>query len=135
MFTSGTSSESQPNGRFAFGRVLHEGVVGVYLETSSDSDAVPERTDRYRFAVGVYRDVLTSGEWPVVAHLEAEANDDWPPPLAVVDVLGGPSRVYERGVVREPRVDEDPDSFEPVAAWDRHHVIERIIGTRHGPFP
>lgn len=54
-----------PNGKFAFGRRLKDASIAIYNVISDTIEELPQE-EEYQFIVGVYDDVLKSGDWPVV---------------------------------------------------------------------
>ena len=115
-----------PNGRFAYGRVLTEGVA-FYRETTDEPGQPPVGSRDYQFVVGVYDDVVRSPEHPVVGHdPSADDEDDWPPPQCVRDVISGGWSIYHKGEMR-PSSAEQCSGMEPVAAWDERHLVERLL--------
>ena len=58
-----------PDGKYAFGRVMEDAQLAVYqgkYESIQDFD----KTRKYSFIVGVYRNVLTDGKWLVIDNLK-----------------------------------------------------------------
>ena len=89
------------DGRFAFCRVLEDASIGVYRYIADSLDAPPPVDTDYLFAVGVYRDVLTSGQWPFVARVPFKNKEEaWPPPYVVRDPITGKESIYHKGKVR-----------------------------------
>jgi hypothetical protein len=114
------------DGRFAFARVLKDAAIGVYEYTANSQDVPPPIDTPYAFVVGVYRDVLTSGQWPVVLRQPFPNEEDaWPPPNVVRDVISGKVSIYYKGVMR-PASSEEAEGLEPAAVWDKEHILERI---------
>jgi hypothetical protein len=119
-----------PDGRFAFCRVLKDAAIGVYDDLAATKDAPPPLDTNYSFVVGVYRDVLTSGEWPrVLREPFAHEEDAWPPPFVVRDVISGDVSIYHKGIMR-PASAEECQGLEPAAVWEKEHILDRI--TRPG---
>jgi hypothetical protein len=114
-------------GRFAFCRILKDASIGVYDYIRSSVEAIPSIGTQFLFVVGVYRDVLKSGQWPVVAHLRFDKADDaWPPPYVVRDVISGGCSIYHKGKMR-PSSPEMCENLEPAEIWDEHEIVDRIL--------
>lgn len=115
-----------PNGTNAYGRLYKEFTLAIYNTRATDYDDVPN-TEDYQCFIGVYKDLLTDGEWKVVGKRAFENEEDaWPPPQCVVSVNGKGS-LYYKGVISECSYEECKD-LEIAAAWDRHHVVDRLMG-------
>jgi Immunity protein 26 len=114
------------DGRFVFGRVLNDASIGIYRYIAGSKDEPPPTETDYLFVVGVYRDVLTSGQWPRIAHIPFETEEEsWQPPCVVCDPITGKRSIYHKGVIRSASVAECKD-LEPAAVWDKEHIIDRI---------
>lgn len=114
------------NGRFAFCRVLKDASIGIYDYSVHSQDMIPSSTIRYLFVVGVYRHVLTSGEWPLVLRQPFQHEEDaWPPPQVVHDVISGGVSIYHKGVMR-PASTQECEGLEPAAIWDREQILSRL---------
>jgi hypothetical protein len=115
-----------PNGRFAYGRVLQDASIAIYRQTTDDPDSQPPDKS-YGFVVGVYEEVLRSGMWPVVGHVDfADPEDAWPPPHFMRDVISGRMSIYHRGHVR-PASPDECRGLEQAAVWDRDQIVRRIM--------
>ena len=115
------------NGQYAFGRVLKDAGIAIYKHISDIKDDLPKKED-YQFIVGVYRDVLTSGEWTVVDSRPFNNDDEaWPPPSCIIDKISGEYSIYYKGKIRDASKLEC-EGMEEVAAWDANHIIDRIMG-------
>lgn len=116
-----------PNGKKAYGRLFEDGTLGIYDKICDDVSELPE-DENYKFFVGVYRDLLTDGEWPVVAYRKfASEEEAWPPPRCVVDAITYVGSIYYKGEIHPCSYEECKD-LEIVAAWDRHHLVDRLMG-------
>ena len=114
------------DGRFAFCRVLKDASIGVYDYVVATPETLPPLDMSYAFVVGVYTDVLTSGEWPRVLRKPIPNEESaWPPPYVVRDVISGKVSIYHQGVMR-PASSEECQGLEPAAIWDKEHILERI---------
>jgi hypothetical protein len=77
--------------------------------------------------VGVYRDVLTSGEWPIVARIPFEKDEEaWPPPNFVHNVISGKYSIYYKGEMR-PASPAECEGLERASVWDKEHIVARIM--------
>jgi hypothetical protein len=119
-----------PDGRYAYGRVLRDAAVAFYRETSTEPGQPPIGSRDYQFVVGVYDDVLKDDQVPVVGHdTSRDINDDWPPPMSVVDAISGQVRLYVRGTFQAADDQEAARKFEPAAAWNLNHLVARLMGS------
>jgi Immunity protein 26 len=116
-----------PNQKFAYGRVYDDAGVGVYKEISDLPDNPPIGSREFMFNVGMYADILKSGEWRIIANDPFINEDSFPPPSFIKDIISGGFSVYEKGVIRES-TEEECKELEECAVWDSHHIIERIMG-------
>jgi hypothetical protein len=90
----------------------------------------PVGSRNYQFVVGVDADVLTSEGVSVVGHDPTrDPEDDWPPPNSVHDPISGVVSIYHHGQMRAATAEES-EGLEPAAAWDLHHLIDRLMGVR-----
>jgi hypothetical protein len=113
------------SGRYAFGRVLRDGSIGIYRATADDPKDVPTADSPYRFVVGIYDPDL--GTLPVVAYVPfATERDSWPPPSVIRDAISGQSELYEFGMIRPLPAGMDPADHEPAAAWSLEDILKRI---------
>ena len=116
-----------PDGTNAYGRLHKDTTLAIYNIRCKDVSELPEE-ENYESYIGVYKDLLQDGEWPVVANrsfaLEEEA---WPPPMVVVDAITQRGSLYYKGIIFPCSYEECKD-LEVVAAWDRHHVVDRLMG-------
>ena len=118
---------SLPNGKKAYGRLYKEYTLAIYEKICDDVTELPEE-EKYRFFAGVYKNLLQDGEWPVVANRKfASDEDSWAPPQCVVDAITKIGSLYFKGEIIPCSYEECKD-LEIVAAWDRHHLIDRIMG-------
>lgn len=116
-----------PNGKKAYGRLFKEYTLAIYNKLCNDISELPEDDD-YRFFIGVYKDLLQDGIWPVVGNRKFNSEEEaWPPPQCVVDAITGVGSLYYKGKVIPCSYEECKD-LEVVSAWDRNHVIDRIMG-------
>lgn len=114
------------DGRYAFGRILKDASVGFYRYIANNPNDLPHPDVDYMFVVGVYRDLLTSQKWPVVAKRPFDSEEDaWPPPNVVRDMISGEVRIYHKGAMR-PASSTECEGLETAAVWDRQEILERI---------
>ena len=119
-------------GKVAYARVYDEGAVGVYAELRDPGEPPPVGLRRFLFQVGVDAHVLRSAAWPKVGSDPfAQDEDPWPAPRFVQDKLDGTFQRYHRGVL-SPAARSEVVGLEPVAAWDRNHVEDRIVAAYRG---
>jgi hypothetical protein len=116
-----------PNGKSAFGRLHKEGALGIYQGFYDEYSEVPEQAD-YVFFVGVYKNLLRDGEWEFVAKRPFPSEEDaWQSPKCIRDVITGEYSLYIKGEIFLS-TEEVCKDLERVAAWDRHHVVDRLMG-------
>lgn len=116
-----------PNGKNAYGRLHKENTLAIYDAVCDDISELPEE-NMYKFFVGVYKDLLQDGEWPIVANRRFVSEEEaWPPPQCVVDAITQIGSLYYKGKIIPCSYEECKD-LEVVSAWDRHHIIDRIMG-------
>jgi hypothetical protein len=115
-----------PDGRYAYGKIFNDASIGVY-DIVTSTRAVPAMGASFMFVVGVYRDLLTSGKWPRVAHEPFPTPEDaWPPPYAVKDPISGEWSIYHRGNIH-PANQSTVAHLEVAAVWDENHIVQRIL--------
>jgi Immunity protein 26 len=120
-----------PDGRFAFCRVLKDASIGVYGAIADSKDVPPHPETQYLFAVPAFRDVLRSGEWPLIARVPFEKDDDaWPPPMMVRDIISGRYSIYHKGKMR-PASAKECKGLERAAIWRKEQILDRIAKERH----
>ena len=116
-----------PDGTYAFGRLYKECTLAIYKGRSENIKEIPDKKE-YDFFVGVYVDLLRDGQWPVVDTIPFENEDDsWRPPTYMKDAITGKFSIYFHGEV-SPSSEQQCKGLELTAVWDRHHVIERLMG-------
>ncbi|GMO57643.1 MAG: hypothetical protein Ta2G_17450 [Termitinemataceae bacterium] len=116
-----------PDGAFAFGRLYEEYALAIYKERTKDINILPKSLE-YDFFVGVYSDLLKDGEWVVVGNIPfANDEDAWTPPTFIKDPINGKFSLYHHGKIT-PATREECEGLEVASAWDRHHVIDRLMG-------
>ncbi|MFF2874981.1 Imm26 family immunity protein [Gottfriedia sp. NPDC057991] len=116
-----------PNGNYAFGRTFRDASIGIYNHIGMRIEDLP-RVEDYQFIVGVYNDVLTSGEWPIVDYRPFETiEEEWPPPNCIVDSISGEFSIYHKSEIRKA-FKEECEGLEIAAVWESEHIIDRIMG-------
>lgn len=116
-----------PNGKNAYGRLYKEYTLAIYNGRYLNVDELPEIED-YQFFVGVYKDLLQDGVWRIVSNRKFDSSDDaWAPPQCVIDSITGKGALYYKGEIK-PCSYEECKELEIVAAWDRNHLIDRLMG-------
>ncbi|MEK4527032.1 hypothetical protein CXK86_13290 [Paenibacillus sp. BGI2013] len=116
-----------PNGKFAFGRRLKDASIAIYNVISDTIEEIPQE-EEYQFIVGVYDDVLKSGDWPVVENRPFPNEEEaWPPPACIIDRISGGYEIYHLGEIR-PSTREESEGLEIAAVWEAHHIVDRIMG-------
>ena len=118
---------SLPNGMNAYGRLYKECTLAIYKKICNNVTELPREND-YRFFVGVYKDLLQDEVWPVVDNRKFNSDEEaWAPPQCVIDAITKVGSLYYKGEIISCSYEECKD-LEIVAAWDRNHVIDRIMG-------
>lgn len=116
-----------PNNKFAFGRRFKDAGIGIYKYIGESIEDTPIN-EAYQFIVGVYDDVLKTGQWKIVENRpfqnEVEA---WPPPACVIDKLSGDYSIYYMGEIKRASKSEC-EGLEIAAVWEAEHIIDRIMG-------
>lgn len=116
-----------PNGKYAFGRIFRDAGIAIYKHLGDSIEDLPQ-TEDYQFIVGVYEDVLKSGDWPVVDNRPfANEEEAWPPPNCIIDSISGGYSIYYKGQITKS-TKEECEGLEEAAVWDKHHIIDRIMG-------
>mgnify|MGYP000309168996 FL=1 len=116
-----------PNGKNAYGRLYREYTLAIYKKRCTSIEELPN-TEDYDFFVGVYKDLLQDGEWKIVGNRKFITEEDaWAPPQCVVDAITKTGSLYYKGEIK-PCTYEECKDLEVVAAWDRQHVIDRLMG-------
>jgi len=115
------------NGHFAYGRLFKEFTLAVYKDTFDDDSVLPSN-EEYMFYAGVYKDLLQDGEWEVVENRPFLTDDEsWGLTRCIVDKISGKYSMYLKGQII-PSTKDECEGLEQVAAWDRQHVVDRIMG-------
>jgi hypothetical protein len=116
-----------PNSKYAFGRTFFDASIGIYKHIGEKIDDLP-KTEDYQFIVGIYEDVLKSGQWPVVDNRPFKNDEEkWPPPMCVIDSITGEYSIYHKGEFRDASKSEC-EGLEMAAVWEAEHVIDRVMG-------
>ena len=116
-----------PDGRFGFGRLFQDGAIAIYKHIGQSIEDVPQ-SEEYDFIVGVYRDVLTCGDWPVIENRPfGNEEESWPPPAYIWDSLSGKYKQYYKGEIT-PSTKAACKGLEIAAVWASNHIIDRIMG-------
>ena len=116
-----------PEGRSAYDRVYKDATVGVYRHVTGEPGKPPIGSRDFGFHVGLYKDILENGKWPIVGFDGFdESESEWPPPNFVKDVISGDYQIYHKGGFRDAEPWEVV-GLEEAAVWDAHHVLERIM--------
>jgi hypothetical protein len=116
-----------PNGKYAYGRLYKEYTLAIFKSWGKDINDFKE-DDEYVFFVGVYKNLLSDGVWPIVGNIPfADEEEAWCPKQYIKAVISGKISLYHKGVIT-PSTFEECKGLEAVSAWDRHHVVDRIMG-------
>jgi len=116
-----------PNGKNAYGRLFKECTLAIYEGYYSSFSEVSEHTN-IRFFCSVYKDILQDNKWKVVGNRGFNTDEEsWPPPRCVIDAITKVGSIYYKGEI-SPCKYEECKELEIVAIWDRHHLVDRIMG-------
>ncbi|MEI5906914.1 Imm26 family immunity protein [Bacillus spongiae] len=116
-----------PNSNFAFGRRFKDSSIGIYEHIGEDIEDLPKE-EKYDFIVGIYDDVLKSGDWPLVDNRSFRNEDDsWPPPTFIIDAISGEYSIYYKGDIQKASK-EQCGGLERTAVWEGWLIIDRIMG-------
>jgi|BioPla2DNA2_1021312.scaffolds.fasta_scaffold48827_3 hypothetical protein len=116
-----------PNGMNAYGRLFKECTLGIYAIRCKSINELPEN-EIYECYVAVYKDLLQNGEWKIVGNRKFESEDDaWPPPKCIIDSITKVGSLYYKGVVTPCSYEECKD-LEVASVWDKHHLVDRLMG-------
>ncbi len=116
-----------PNGKKVFARLFKEYTLAIYRGFYDDISELPKEESYFRY-IGVYKDLLQDGKWEIVGH-RAFLNEVemWAPPQCVVDAITMKGSLYYMGEISPCSYEECKD-LEVVSAWDRHHVVDMLLG-------
>ena len=118
---------SIPNGKYAFARTFNDACIAIYKHIGDTAEDIPS-TEDYQFTVGVYKDILRSGQWPIVESRPFKNEEEaWPPPMCTIDPISGEYSIYHKGEFRASSKTEC-EGFEEAAVWEAEHIIDRIMG-------
>ena len=116
-----------PNGMNAYGRLFKECTLAIYDTICNNVGELPE-TETYQCYIAVYKDLLQDGEWKIVGNRKFISEDDaWPPPKCVIDGITKIGSLYYKGIISPCSYEECKD-LEIAAIWDKHHLIDRLMG-------
>jgi hypothetical protein len=116
-----------PNGKYAFGRIFKDAGIGIYKYIGESIEDIP-KGEEYQFIVGIYEDVLKSGDWTVVENRPFMSDDEaYPPPSCIIDIISGKYSIYHKGEIRSSTKSEC-EGLEVAAVWADNHIIDRIMG-------
>jgi hypothetical protein len=116
-----------PNGNFAYCRTFRDASIGIYVQIGENIEDLPKKED-YQFIVGVYNDVLTLGDWPLVDYRPFKnEEEEWPPPYCIIDSISCEVSIYHKGEISKANKD-DCQGLEIAAVWEAEDIIDRITG-------
>lgn len=116
-----------PNGKKAYARLFKEYTLAIYNGFYDDYAEVPPVESYFRY-IGAYKKVLTDGVWNIVGNRPFLYEEDaWAPPSVIVDAITGKGSLYYKGEIKSCSFEECKD-LEVVAAWDRNHIIDMLMG-------
>ena len=118
---------SLPDGRYAYGRIYRDASVGIYRTITDEPQNPPIGSRDFIFHVGMYDDIITSGQCPIVGRDPFEnPESEWPPPYYMKDKISGEYSLYHKGEIR-PASEFECRGLEEAAVWDLHHIVDRIM--------
>jgi hypothetical protein len=116
-----------PDGRYAYGRIYKDASVGIYRQVTNEPDQPPVGSRDFMFNVGIYDDIVTSGECPIVGHDPfKDSESSWPAPNCIIDPISGEYSIYHKGEIRAAS-EVECEGLEEAAVWDLQHIISRIM--------
>lgn len=116
-----------PDGTNAYGRLYKECTLAIYAVRCNDVSELPYN-EEYQYFVAVYKDLLQDGKWKVVGSRKFVSEEDaWPPPKCIIDAITKVGSLYYKGIITPCSYEECKD-LEIAAVWDRHHLIDRLMG-------
>ena len=116
-----------PNSKYAYGRVYKDASIGIYKYLSDEPNSPPIGSRDFLFIVGMYNDLLKTGELPIIGQDKFTSEESaWPPPTFIKDPISGAYSIYYQGLIRDAKVGEWI-ALECAAVWDLNHIIERIL--------
>jgi len=111
-----------PNGKFRFGRIYRNSSTGIYKHIGIDVDNLPQN-DEYQVVVGVYEDVLKSGNWHLVDNRPFKnAEEEWPPQTCVKDNLSGQYSIYHKGEFHKA-TEKECEGLEIASVWGQNILL------------
>lgn len=118
-----------PDGRFAFGLKIGSDVA-VYSTVSDSIKGAPIGHRKFLFATGVYTDVLSSMAWPKVGKDPVSDEEiEFASLGCIYDCIADKYDLYSdffEGYTK-PATKEQCFGLEPVAAWDKNSIVDRIV--------
>lgn len=123
-----------PDGQFAFGLQIGE-CTAIYAKLADSCETPPIGYRKFLFAAGIYTDVLSSTEWPKVGKEKLSLEEVAFASLGYVyDDYLDIYKLYNPSKTDEITPSSKGECFglEPVAAWDKEQIIERIFSSFKG---
>ena len=118
---------SLPDGRKAYGRLFRECTLAFYTGFYRSFSELPGDAGYDRF-ICVYKDLLQDNEWKIVGNRPFQNEEEsWPPPKCGVDAITLKGSLYYKGEITPCAYAECKD-LEIAAVWDRHHVMDMLMG-------
>lgn len=117
-----------PDGKYAYGRQYKDAIIAISMFISDELITNPNFSE-INFFVGVYKDVLTCGKWPLICNYPFEEDENtWGPPMYIQDSVNPDNyEIYYKGEIRKASK-EECIGLERCAVWDSNHIIDRIMG-------
>lgn len=117
-----------PDGRYRFGRLLHDGAIQVFRRASDAPEFDLSMMRDVDFTVGIYKSAFKDPRMIFVTSVPFQnENEAWPPKTYMYNPLADTYSIYERGVIR-PASKGEVDGLEATSVWELEHVLDRITG-------
>jgi len=121
-----------PSGKFAFGLQMGD-ATAIYSILGDDPFKPPIGHRKFMFAVGVYKDVLSNTDWPKVSkETVTPVEIEFAGISYLKDAITGEYSLYsedENYLNGIPSSQQECYGLEAVSAWDKQHIVDRIIDT------
>ena len=102
-------------------RIFFDDALRSDVRQKGDADFVTQAD----ISISTYLHKRLATEFPHIGFVSEE--EAWPPPKVVVDAITKKGSLYYKGVISSCSYEECKD-LEVVAVWDRHHVVDRLMG-------
>jgi hypothetical protein len=115
------------DGHLAFGRVLKRPLVAFYDLRAPKPPPINEILQhRVLFKLNVMHYAIKEGDWPVIGHAPLEESLQKQPLFFKQDPITTRLYIYQDSGRDLPATFEEVAGLEVAAAWEPHHVVERL---------